>query len=73
VNVHLMDGDMGPEIAGHLEMGIPIRFMDAYSETLPDGMVGALGRVPKPIAEHVLKSAIRWAGAGTRTRLGSGS
>src|ERR671939_302534 len=62
VDVHLVDGDTGPEIARHLkEMGIPVLFMTANASTLPDGMAGALGAIPKPVAPHVLKRAIRWA------------
>jgi DNA-binding response OmpR family regulator len=61
VDVHLVDGETGPEIAGHLkEMGIPVLFMTANASTLPDGMAGALGVIPKPVAAHVLKGAVRW-------------
>src|ERR687884_1924868 len=67
VDVHLVDGDTGPEIAEHLkEMGIPVLFMTANASTLPDGMAGALGAIPKPVAPHVLKQAVNW-GAGHRT------
>src|SRR5919202_5897327 len=63
VDVHLVDGETGPEIAGHLkEMGIPVLFMTAHSGTLPDGMAGAPGGIPQPIAGHVLKRAVKWAG-----------
>ena len=63
VDVHLVDGETGPEIASHLkEMGVPVLFMTAQSGTLPDGMAGALGAIPKPVAEHVLKGAVRWIG-----------
>ena len=61
VDVHLVDGETGPEIAGHLkEMGIPVLFMTANASTLPDGMAGALGVIPKPIADRVLKGAVQW-------------
>ncbi len=60
VDVRLVDGETGPEIAGHLEMGIPVLFMTANASTLPDGMAGALGVIPKPVAAHVLKGAVRW-------------
>ncbi len=61
VDVYLVDGETGPEIAGHLkEMGIPVLFMTANASTLPDGMAGALGVVPKPVAPHVLKVAVKW-------------
>src|SRR5919199_5910480 len=60
VDVHLVDGDTGPEIAPHLkEMGIPVLFMTANASTLPDGMAGALGILPKPVATHVVKQADR--------------
>jgi DNA-binding response OmpR family regulator len=61
VDVHLVDGDTGPEIARHLkDMGIPVLFMTANASTLPDGMAGALGVIPKPVAAHVLKGAVKW-------------
>ena len=62
VDVHLVDGETGPEIAGHLkDMGIPVLFMTANTSTLPDGMAGALDVIPKPVVPHVLKEAVRWA------------
>src|ERR671926_605251 len=61
VDVRLVDGETGPEIARHLkEMGIPVLFMTANASTLPDGMAGALGVIPKPVAAHVLKGAVCW-------------
>ena len=61
VDVHLVDGETGPEIAQHLkEMGIPVLFMTAHVGMLPDSMAGALGVIPKPFAAHVLKRAVRW-------------
>ena len=42
------------------DMGIPALFMTANASTLPDGMAGALGIIPKPVAAHVLKGAVRW-------------
>ena len=61
VDVHLVDGETGPEIAEHLkEMGIPVLFMTANASTLPDGLADALGVIPKPVAAHVLKGAVRW-------------
>src|SRR5919206_5136832 len=59
VDVRLVDGETGPEIAQHLkEMGIPVLFMTANASTLPDGMAGALGVIPKPVAPRVLKQAV---------------
>ena len=64
VDVHLVDGETGPEIAGHLrDMKIPVLFMSANAEALPEGMADALGLIPKPVAEYVLKGAIRWVAA----------
>jgi len=64
VDVMLTDGETGPEIARHLsEMGVPVLFLTATAERLPDGLAGALGVVAKPITEHVLKSAVRYAEA----------
>ncbi len=61
VDVHLVDGETGPEIGRHLkDMGVPVLFMTADPDKLPDGMAGALGVIPKPIADHVLKGAIQW-------------
>ena len=63
VDIQLVDGETGPEIARHLkDMGVPVLFMTANADTLPSDMAGALGAVPKPVAEHVLKRAVRWAG-----------
>ena len=63
VDIHLVDGETGPEIARHLkDMGIPVLFMTANASTLPDGMAGALGVIPKPVATHVLKEAVKWVG-----------
>lgn len=61
VDVQLVDGETGPEIARHLsDMGIPVLFMTANPERLPDGMAGALGIIPKPVASHVVKQAVEW-------------
>ena len=62
VDIQLVDGETGPEIARHLkDMGVPVLFMTANPDVLPSDMAGALGAVPKPVAEHVLKGAVRWA------------
>ena len=64
VDVHLVDGETGPEIAGNLrDMKIAVLFMSANAEALPEGMADALGLIPKPVAEYVLKGAIRWVAA----------
>ena len=69
VDVHLVDGETGPEIAGHLEdMGIPVLFMTANTSTLPDGMAGALGVIPKPVVPHVLKGQSAGLPTGTWAR-----
>jgi DNA-binding response OmpR family regulator len=61
VDIQLVDGETGPEIARHLkDMGVPVLFMTANADMLPSDMAGALGAVPKPVAEHVLKGAVRW-------------
>ena len=61
VDVHLVDGETGPEIAAHLTaMGIPVLSMTANASMLPHGMAGALGVIPKPVAPHVLKGAVKW-------------
>ena len=62
VDVHLVDGETGPQIARHLkDVGVPVLFMTANADILPDDMAGALGVIPKPVAEHVLKDAVAWA------------
>ena len=67
VDVVLVDGETGPEIARHLEaMGIPVLFVTASAGRLPPDLAGALGIVAKPITEHVLKSAVRYADAHRR-------
>ena len=43
-------------------MGVPVLFMTANAATLPDGMAGALGVIPKPVAAHVLRQAVKWVG-----------
>src|SRR5919206_1811103 len=63
VDVHLVDGETGPEIAGHLkEMGIPVLFMTAHSGTLPGGMAGALGVIPEAIPAHERGDGVGWGG-----------
>ena len=64
VDVHLVDGETGPEIAGHLrDMKIPVLFMSANAEALPEGMADALSLIQKPVFEYVLKGANRWVAA----------
>src|ERR671928_1379568 len=44
VDVHLVDGETGPEIGRHLkDMGVPVLFMTADPDKLPDGMAGGGG------------------------------
>ena len=67
VDVMLVDGETGPEIARHLDaMCIPVLFVTASAERLPNDLAGALGIVAKPITEHVLNSAVRCADAHRR-------
>ena len=62
VDVHLTDGETGPDVARHLTgIGIPVLFMTANADLLPDDLAGALGVIPKPVAEHVLKRAVDYA------------
>lgn len=62
VDVKLADGETGPEIARHLNgMDILVLFMTANVDLVPDDFAGALGVIPKPIAEHMLKHAVSYA------------
>lgn len=62
VDVNLTDGLTGPEVARHLtRMDIPVLFMTANIDLVPGDLAGALGVIPKPVAEHVLKHAVRYA------------
>ena len=62
VDVHLTDGETGLDVARPLTgIGIPVLFMTANADLLPDDLAGALGVIPKPVAEHVLKRAVDYA------------
>lgn len=64
VDVNLADGETGPEIARHLTgIGIPVLFLTANANLLPDDLAGALGVIPKPVTEHVLRRAVGYAAA----------
>ncbi|MDQ4060847.1 MAG: response regulator [Pseudomonadota bacterium] len=55
VDVHLADGDTGPDVARSLTvLGILVVFMTANVELLPQDFAGALGVMPKPVPEHVV-------------------
>ena len=64
MDVNLADGETGPEIARHLTgIGIPVLFLTANANLLPDDLAGALGVIPKPVTEHVLRRAVGYAAA----------
>ena len=61
VDLHLADGDTGPEVARFLvALGVSVVFMTANVELLPEDFAGALGVMPKPVPEHVLAGVLRY-------------
>jgi DNA-binding response OmpR family regulator len=61
VDVHLLDGPTGVEIAQHLTgKGIPVVFMTANVRRIPDDFAGALGVVEKPYTMHGLQNALSY-------------
>ena len=61
VDVHLADGDTGPDVARALVvLGVLVVFMTANVELLPQDFAGALGVMPKPVPEHVVAGVARY-------------
>lgn len=64
MDVQLADRETGPDVARHLTgTGIPVLFMTANANVLPEDLAGALGVSPKPVAQHILKRAVDHAAA----------
>lgn len=60
VDVNLLDGMTGPEIAHRLvsEYGTAVIFLTANPEQIPDGFAGALGAVSKPFDEQTIRAVV---------------
>ncbi|MBU1324169.1 MAG: response regulator [Alphaproteobacteria bacterium] len=63
VDVNLMDGMTGPQIAHRLvaEQGAAVIFLTANPEQIPDGFSGALGAVCKPFDEQTIRAVVGFA------------
>jgi len=63
VDVNLMDGLTGPQIAHELvaRHGVAVVFMTANPEQIPEGFAGALGVVCKPFDEKTLCDVVDFA------------
>ena len=63
VDVNLLDGMTGPEIAHRLvrDHGTTVIFLTANPEQIPEGFAGALGAVTKPFDEHTILAVIEFA------------
>jgi two-component system, response regulator PdtaR len=70
VDVLLADGATGPELGRRLvaELKVWLIFMTANLELLPEDFAGALGVVPKPVADHVLTGAVAYVAERMRGR-----
>ncbi len=63
VDVNLLDGLTGPQIAHRLvaEYGTAVVFLTANPEQIPEGFAGALGAVSKPFDEHTITAVVAFA------------
>lgn len=61
VDVHLLDGPTGVDVARHLAgQGIPVVFMTANVRRIPPDFAGAIGVVEKPYTAGGLQNALAW-------------
>ena len=62
VDVHLLDGPTGLDIAAHLRAveGTMVVFMTANAKKVPDDFVGAMGIIAKPYSQAGIADAIRY-------------
>lgn len=63
VDVNLLDGMTGPQIAQRLvaDHGAAVVFLTANPEQIPDGFSGALGAVSKPFDEQTIRGVVGFA------------
>lgn len=63
VDVNLLDGMTGPQIAQRLvtDYGTAVVFLTANPEQIPEGFAGALGAVSKPFDEQTIRSVVSFA------------
>ncbi len=63
VDVNLLDGLTGPEIAQRLvsDHGATVIFLTANPEQIPDGFSGAIGAVSKPFEESTIRGVVAFA------------
>jgi CheY-like chemotaxis protein len=63
VDVNLLDGLTGPDLAARLvqDHGIAVIFLTANPEQIPDGYAGALRAVSKPFDEQTIQDAVAFA------------
>jgi two-component system, response regulator PdtaR len=63
VDVNLMDGMTGPQIAQRLvaDYGTAVVFLTANPEQIPEGFAGALGAVCKPFDSQTIKAVVAFA------------
>ena len=62
VDIHLLDGPTGLEIAEHLREteGTMVVFMTANAKKVPDDFVGAMGIIAKPYSQSGIAASIRY-------------
>ena len=63
VDINLLDGMTGPDIARRLikDHGTAVVFLTANPEQIPDGFAGALGAVSKPFDEATILGVVAFA------------
>jgi DNA-binding NarL/FixJ family response regulator len=63
VDIHLSDGPTGVELGRELgeERGVTVLFMTANPGMVREGVVGAIGVLPKPTDEHAVQGAVEYA------------
>lgn len=60
VDIHLIDGPTGVEVARRLsaDPGIAVVFMTANAKRIPEDFAGALGVIAKPYSERMVANAL---------------
>jgi DNA-binding response OmpR family regulator len=63
VDIHLSDGPTGVDLGRELgeERGVTVLFMTANPGMVRDGVVGAIGVLPKPTDEFAVQGAVEYA------------